>query len=109
MTSAQRRMQRVTLRIRAKVHVALQGKESTIDATTVTVTSQGAFVVLEQSLPPETRVVLEHGQTRERIECRIAKQGRQMPDGFHVPIEFDAPAPNFWGIVFPPTDWRPAD
>jgi hypothetical protein len=102
-------MQRVTLRIRAKVHVALQGKESTIDATTVTVTSQGAFVVMEQSLPPETRVVLEHGQTRERIECRITKQGRQMPDGFHVPIEFDAPAPKFWGIVFPPADWRPAD
>jgi hypothetical protein len=22
-----------------------------------------------------------------------------------VPIEFDAPAPGFWKIAFPPSDW----
>jgi hypothetical protein len=32
-----------------------------------------------------------------------------MPEGFHVPLEFDSPAPDFWRIVFPPLDWRPED
>jgi hypothetical protein len=32
-----------------------------------------------------------------------------MPEGFHIPIEFDSPAPDFWKIAFPPTDWRPQD
>jgi hypothetical protein len=24
-------------------------------------------------------------------------------------VEFDSPAPNFWGIAFPPADWKPHD
>jgi hypothetical protein len=32
-----------------------------------------------------------------------------MPEGYHVPLEFDTPEPNFWGIAFPPADWRPPE
>jgi hypothetical protein len=102
-----RRTQRVTLRIRAHIHVAIQGKQASFPVTTLTVNSQGAVVVMEKNLPPETRLVLEHGQTGERVACRIGRPAREMPEGFQVPIEFDAPAPNFWGIAFPPSDWRP--
>ncbi|HXW56540.1 MAG TPA: hypothetical protein VEJ67_12380 [Candidatus Cybelea sp.] len=104
-----RRVQRVTLRIRAHIHVAIQGKQASFSVTTVTVNSQGALVLMEKNLPPETRFVLEHGQTRERVACRIGRPARQVPEGYHVPIEFDAPAPHFWGIVFPPSDWRPPE
>jgi hypothetical protein len=104
-----RHVQRVTLRIRAQIHVAIQGKQASFPVTTLTVNSQGALVLMEKNLPPETRLVLEHGQTRERVACRIGRPARQMPGGYHVPIEFDAPAPNFWGIVFPPSDWRPPE
>jgi hypothetical protein len=104
-----RRSQRVLLRVHASVHVALQGKEMTIDVTTLSVNNHGALVVIKQTLPSDARIVLEHGMTRERIACKIARPAREMPEGFHIPLEFDTPAPNFWGIAFPPADWRPPD
>jgi len=104
-TSQDRRhTQRVMLRIHASIHVALQGKESTFKVTTVSVNSGGALVVMERSLPPDTRLVLEHNQTRQRVACRVTRAAREMPGGFQIPIEFDAPAPDFWKIAFPTTD-----
>jgi hypothetical protein len=99
--------QRVLLRVRASVTVALKGQATTLQTSTVSVHPQGALVVLSQSLPPETRLVLEHAGTREKVSCRVARTPKEMPEGFHVPLEFDAPAPDFWKIAFPPTDWCP--
>jgi hypothetical protein len=101
-----RRTQRVLLRTRVQIHVALEGKLTTIDAITLSVNPQGALVVMKQNLPVETRLVLEHQSTKVRVPCRVPRLGREMPEGIHIPIEFDAPAPDFWGIVFPPVDWR---
>ena len=104
-----RKSQRVLLRVKANIHVALQGKQSTLEATTLSVYNQGAMIVLKQGLPAETKIVLENVGTKERVACRVAKPQREMPEGFHVPVEFDTPAPNFWGIAFPPADWKPHD
>ncbi len=101
--------QRVLLRVKANIHVALQGKQSTIEATTLSVYNQGATIVLKQGLPTSTKLVLEHLGTKEKIACRVSKASREMPEGFHIPLEFDTPAPNFWGIAFPPADWKPHD
>ena len=101
------RSQRVLLRIRAKIHVALQGNSSTLDALTLSVTPQGATVVVKHSLPADTRLVLEHCGTHQRVGCKVVRCAREMAEGFHVPIEFDSPAPDFWRIAFPPLDWRP--
>ncbi len=102
-----RRTQRVLLRVRASIHVAVQGHLATIDAATLSVNPHGAVVVMNQCLPADTQVVLEHSGTRERIACKVARPPRQMAEGYHVPLEFDAPAPGFWKIDFPPLDWRP--
>jgi len=102
-----RRGQRVLLRIRANIHVALLGKATTLDAATLSVTPQGAVVVMKQNLPAETRLVLEHGGTKQRVDCKVARPTRETPEGFHIPLEFDSPAPGFWKINFPPSDWRP--
>jgi hypothetical protein len=104
--SERRRAQRVTLRVAASVHVALQGKQASFQANTVSVSSSGALLVLEKGLVPETRLVLEHGRTRERVACRVTRPAREIPEGFQVSVEFDSPAPNFWGIAFPPADWQ---
>jgi hypothetical protein len=104
-----RRSQRVLLRVHASVHVALKDKQVKIDVTTLSVNNHGALVVLKQSLPTDAQIILEHGTTKERIGCKIARPAREMPEGFHIPLEFDSPAPNFWGIAFPPSDWRPPD
>ena len=104
-----RRGQRVLLRIRANIHVALQGKATTLDAATLSVTPQGAVVVMKQNLAVETRLVLEHGSTKQRVDCKVARPSRATAEGFHIPLEFDSPAPGFWKINFPPSDWRPDD
>jgi hypothetical protein len=64
---------------------------------------------MERSLPIETRLVLEHGGTKERVACKVTRPAREMPEGFQVPLEFDSPAPHFWKINFPPSNWRPDD
>lgn len=102
-------MQRVMLRVRANVVVAEQGKETTLEATTISVSGTGALLLLRKSLPAESRLVLEHGQSKERVPARVTRTPQETPEGFHVSVEFDSPAPNFWGIAFPPSDWRPAD
>jgi hypothetical protein len=68
-----RRSQRVLLRIHAKVHVALDGKATTFDATTLSVKSHGVLIAIEQNLPIETRLVFEHNGTRERMSCRVVR------------------------------------
>lgn len=109
MGDEQRRSQRVMLRVRANIHVALQGRQSTYEVTTLSVNHHGAIVVVERNLPVDTRLILEHGQTKEKVACKVARAAREMPEGYHIPIEFDTPAPDFWKIAFPPTDWRPQD
>jgi hypothetical protein len=104
-----RRGQRVLLRVRAQIHVALGGTASTLEATTLSVNPRGALVVIKQNLPTETRVVLEHSGTRERVACKVVRPPREMPEGFHTALEFDSPAPDFWKIAFPPADWRSED
>ena len=104
-----RRGQRVFLRVRANIHVALQGKPVTFDATTVSVSHNGALLVLKQSLPVQTHLVLEHAGTKDRVACKVVRSAQPMPEGFHTPIEFETAAPNFWHIAFPPPDWRPPD
>lgn len=102
-----RRTQRVLLRVRASIHVAMQGHLATIDAATLSVNPHGAVVVMDRNLPADTQVVLEHLGTRERVACKVARSPRHAAEGYHVPLEFDSPTPGFWKINFPPTDWDP--
>lgn len=104
-----RRSQRVLLRVKANIYVALQGKQVTFDVFTLSVNTQGAVIVMKQGLPAETRLVLEHGSTRERVACKVIRTAKETPEGFHIPLEFDSPAPGFWKINFPPEDWRPVE
>jgi hypothetical protein len=108
-SAERRRNQRVLLRIRANIHVALQGKDTTLDAATLSVTAQGAVIVTKQNLPADTHLVLEHSATHQRVDCRVARPPRETAEGFHTPIEFSAPAPGFWKINFPPSNARPED
>lgn len=104
-----RRSQRVLLRARARIYVNLKDKPETLEVSTLSVNPYGAMIVCAQNLTEHTRLVLEHGGTLERIACRVTRTAKEMPEGFHVPIEFDMPARNFWKIDFPPEDWKPCD
>jgi len=104
-----RRSQRVLLRIRANVYVNLRGKQTTLEVRTLSVNPFGAMLIAAENLPPQTRLVLENTVTQERIACCVVRTAKEMPDGFHIPIQFDLPAPKFWMIDFPPEDWRLQD
>jgi len=104
-----RRSQRVLLRVRAKVHVALKGVPKTFDVTTLSVNAHGALIVIDQNFPIDTRLVLEHCGTREKVACRVVRSPRETREGFHTAIEFDTPAPDFWRIAFPAPDWSAGD
>jgi len=97
------------LRIKLRIHVALQGKPTTLEATTLSVSPTGALVAVERSLPGGTRLVVEHGSTQERVACTITRPPRETPEGFHTALVFDSPSPDFWKIAFPPPGWRAED
>jgi hypothetical protein len=65
------------------------------------------MVLMDRNLAADTRLVLEHAATKERVACKVVRTSQKMPEGFHVPLEFDSPAPDFWKIDFPSPDWRP--
>jgi hypothetical protein len=108
-TEERKRSQRVLLRVPANIHVAVKGTATTMEGSTVSVNPHGALMVLKQGLPADTRLILEHRGTKEKVACRVTRAAKEMPEGFHVPVEFDSPAPGFWKIDFPPVDWRPEE
>ena len=105
--SDRRRGQRVVLRVRASIHVAVKGQPETFSVATLSVNPHGAMVLMDCNLAADTRLVLEHAATKERVACKVVRSSQKMPEGFHVPLEFDSPAPDFWKIDFPSPDWRP--
>lgn len=104
-----RRGQRVLLRVPAQLFVTTDGKEITLSVNTISVNHHGALLLCPQSIPQESQILLENCRTRDKIGCRVTRPVKETPDGFQIPIEFEKPAPNFWQIVFPPTDWRPSE
>jgi hypothetical protein len=64
---------------------------------------------MSQTLPADTQLILEHAGTKQRVTCKVVRPPRQMAEGYHVPLEFDSPAPDFWKIDFPPSDWHSDD
>jgi hypothetical protein len=95
-----RRAQRVLLRIRVVVHVA--GKPQTLEGNTHTVSASGAMLILPEGLAEGTKVTVENPKAQSKIEARVVRPPQMSHEGSLVPIEFDSPSPNFWGIFFPP-------
>lgn len=101
-----RRSQRVRLRVSVKLHVRIPEKPETIEAQTADVNDNGALLTCPESLPVNTRFILEHKGSRQRVGCRVTRTPNVIHGGFLVPVEFDTATPGFWHISFPPTDWK---
>lgn len=95
-----RRAQRVLLRIRVVVEVA--GKSSSLEGHTHTVSASGAMLILPEGLPEGTKLTVENHKTQNKVEARVVRPPQMSHEGSLVPVEFTSPAPNFWGIFFPP-------
>ena len=95
-----RRAQRVLLRIPVRVH--LKGKDKPIEGTTHTVSATGAMIILAQGLEAGTKFTLENLRTQQKVEVNVVRPSQLNQEGSLVPVEFLAPAPQFWNIFFPP-------
>jgi PilZ domain-containing protein len=99
-TEERRRAQRVLVRIPVLVH--LQGREKPIEGTTHTVSATGGMIILAQGLEAGTKFTLENPKTQQKVEVNVARPSQLNQEGSLVPVEFLAPAPQFWNIYFPP-------
>jgi hypothetical protein len=95
-----RRAQRVLLRVPVRIKVA--GKTQAIEGATHTVSATGALVVLAEAFPQGTKVIIENVTTQKTVEAHVPRPSQTSSEGSLVPIEFTAPAPNFWNVYFPP-------
>lgn len=98
-----RRSQRVLIRFEVALHIVTQGKESRLSAHTISVNDHGALLSCSRDLPAGTKLEIENTRTGERRPCRIVRRPRETPEGYQIPVEFEAAAPGYWHISFPPT------
>lgn len=103
---------RRSMRVMLSVTVIVRGKNpdgcSFFDeeAKTLVVNAHGALIHLRSEVKADQKITLTHKATKESEGCRIVYVGRMQGGKAQVGIEFDKPAPKFWGISFPPEDWN---
>ena len=48
---------------------------------------------------------MQNVDSGEQKECRVVYVQKELAGPTKVAVEFTQPAPNFWRIAYPPTDW----
>ena len=104
-----RRSQRVMIQVPVSLTYMVAGQTVTVRAHAVSVNDHGAMILCTRSIDSGTRLEVQNDRSRLRQPGRVSRNPYDTPEGFLVPVEFDAPVPSFWGISFPPTNWKPPD
>lgn len=103
-----RRSQRVLLRIPIAVIASGADKKMAREQThTLVVNAHGALIGLDLAVRVGQVVILQNPETSEEQSCRIIRVNPTREGKAEVGIEFLKPAPNFWRVAFPPSDWIP--
>jgi hypothetical protein len=82
------------------------GRVFHVETHTVSASAHGGSIMLEESVDLNQQILLVHRKSGLEVQCRVVyrKEGR---DGrSEIGIEFVSPSPRFWGISFPPEDWK---
>jgi hypothetical protein len=104
-----RRSQRVMLKIPVTLKIMVAGKAVIAHAATVSVNDHGAMLMCTRSFAAETALELENERSNQKINCRVTRAPVENTDGYLIPVEFATSCPSFWGITFPPRDWKPSE
>ena len=103
-----RRSERVVLRVR--VVVTMQGGNCTNEvAQTVVVNAHGGLLDIGREIAPGTRILLSNPRTQMTEGCRVVRVERVSEGHYSIAFEFERPAPTFWPVIFPPSDWKPVE
>lgn len=102
-----RRSQRVLVDIPVVIRGQAIGDGNFQEETfTVTVSAHGALVMLESKVAVGQKVVLMNPKNWDEREGKVAFMGREHAGLAQVAIEFTRPAPDFWPLSAPPSDWK---
>jgi len=96
------------IRIPVEIRFTLGSKKETAAAKTVAVNDHGALLNCARVFPAGTRLEIENQNNGQIQSGRVLRPPTLTPLGFEIPIAFDKVVPDFWGIAFPSTDWKPA-
>ncbi|HTQ63004.1 MAG TPA: PilZ domain-containing protein [Candidatus Solibacter sp.] len=101
-----RRSERVMLQIPITVFAETPDRaQMQEDTHTLVVNAHGGLMKLKMELLQGQPINLQNPQTGAKQSCRVVRIDQPSPDYFAVAFEFDRPAPKFWPVVFPPSDW----
>ena len=84
------------------VVVHIPGKNNPLHGFTHTVSANGAMIILPEGLPAGTKFSLENVKTQQKVDVHVVRPPQMNSEGSLIPVEFNAPSPNFWNIFFPP-------
>jgi hypothetical protein len=104
-----RRSQRVALRLAVQVRWTPPG-EPVISEETVTlvVNAHGGLILLAMRVKAGNRVFVKNSALKMDKECRVVRVQEKAQGKNEVALEFLRPDPKFWGLEFPPDDWKQA-
>jgi hypothetical protein len=104
--SRERRSRRIELTVPVVVHRPLkEGPQFSERAQTSVVNAHGALMTLREKVTPEQRLLMQNINSGEQEECRVVYVEKELAGPTKVAVEFTEPAPGFWRIAYPPTDW----
>ena len=73
---------------------------------TVTVSAHGALLMLETKVALGQKVTLANPENWDEQVARVAYVGGDHAGLCQVGIEFERPAPRFWPVSSPPSNWN---
>ncbi len=104
--NAQRRSQRVIIKVYVMVLAEEADKKSVSEETrTVTVNAHGAMILLGLKVSIGQLLPLRNSRTGEEVACRVVYLSPHEAKKRQVGVDFMEPCPRFWRISFPPPDW----
>jgi len=102
-----RRSQRIDLSVSVVVHRPKgEGPQFYENTKTLVVSAHGALVALKGMVAPRQRLLLQNTSSGQQEECRVVSVNKDMTGPPTVAVEFTKPAPSFWRVAFPPSDWN---
>jgi hypothetical protein len=104
-----RRSERVVLRVALQLSAKMpDGKRISIEAHSLVVNAHGGLLDIGMEMQRGQQLILSNPRTDKVASGKVVR-AQQSEDGrFSVAFEFEFPAPSFWPVVFPPTDWSAA-
>jgi len=103
---SRRRSERVVLRVPVELTAMMHhGARISIQAHTLVVNAHGGLLDVGIEMVRGQRIRLNNLKTEIVASGRILRVEASEQGRFSVAFEFESPAPHFWPITFPPTDW----